>query len=140
MSLIFSSGVINHLPGKVSISLAQLSPSHNHYPVAFQSEVDFLKANTHPNEQVLILAINGGILYAEADAVNPLNIPGVTELMTWSDLDKIIAYANDGSTKKLFVESEVLERFPRLLNGLSSSHLKEAGRDTYGNLFLYTAR
>jgi hypothetical protein len=140
MSMIFSSGVIDHLPGKVSISLARLSPSQNHYPIAFQSEVDFLKANTHPDEQVLILAINGGLLYAEADAINPLNIPGVTELVTWHDLDKIIAYASDSSTKKLLVESEVLDRFPTLLAGLSSSHLRETARDTYGNLILYTAR
>jgi len=79
-------------------------------------------------------------MWAEADAINPLNIPGVTELVTWHDLDKIIAYASDSSTKKLLVESEVLDRFPTLLTGLTSSHLKETARDTYGNLILYTAR
>jgi hypothetical protein len=140
VSLIFASGVITHVKEFATYSRAQLSPESDIYPALFQSEIDYLKANTHPNERILILAINGGILYAEADLVNPVAIPGMTELMAWKDLDKIIAYANEEITQKLFVESEVLMRFPRLARGLDASRLKEVGRDTYGNLILYSSK
>jgi hypothetical protein len=140
LCLIFTVGTVSHLNEMANYSLSQFSTSLSEYPEEFQSKIDLIKANTDPNEKVLILAINSGILYAETNTNNPIPVPGITELMAKKDLRKIQAYLESPSIKKLFIEPEVIKKFPDLTKSLLKGRLKEAGKDVFGNLILYSAR
>jgi hypothetical protein len=117
---------------------SQFSPLLSNYPPKFQSKIDFINEYKGSDEQVPILAINSGILYAETNLHNPLPIPGITELMTRDDLLKILAYINDPTTNKIFVESEILARYPGLATRLSNSRLKMTAADRLNHLMLYS--
>lgn len=135
----FGTGTISNLLFLIGNSDSQFSPALSLYPEYFQSEIDFIHANTKLNESALILAVNAGVLYAETNSYDPLPLPQIIEFLSREDLMKIITYANDPVTEKLFVEQKVLSRYPILLENLSKSHLKMTGKDKSGNLVLYSS-
>lgn len=135
----FAMGAVANVPLLLGYSYTQFTPFQSNYPPNFQSEIDFINAHTKTDKTVLILANNAGILYAETNTYNPLAIPGVTELMSRQDLIKIINYVNDPTTEKLFIEPEVLSRYPDLLESLSKSHLNVTRIDETNSIVLYSA-
>ena len=134
----FGTATLINAPQLIGYLFSQYSPQLSNYPPNFQSKIDFINAHTGSDEQVPILAINSGILYAETNVHNPLPIPGITELMTKVDLLKIIAYINDPTTNKIFVELEILARYPGLAYSLLNSRLKMTAEDRLNHLMLYS--
>lgn len=59
----------------------------------------FIRGNTRPGEDVLIVSPLASIYHLASGTRTPLNVPGLAEMILASDFEKIVSYASSGQGK-----------------------------------------
>lgn len=103
---------------------------------ALTDNITFLKANSAKGERVVILTEPGfldGIYYGDSGTLNPVNVPGASELVLQEDLDRIRDFVAKNQSSKVFVTAGYGDPVVRGL--LDSRYQRVAGNGDF-SLFL----
>lgn len=102
--LYISSSLAYNLPGILSTINTRLKPLYTLQPTDVTRNADFVRQNTTPGEEVLILTQLSGVYSLAAQAAYPIKIPGTTELALKKDFSTISEYL-DKRARKVVVDS-----------------------------------
>lgn len=100
----------------------------------------FIKENTHPGEDVLILTDQyfDGIYYGETGTTNAANVPSFSELVLQKDYDKIIHFLKMNTNVKVFVIKNLVTRNAGCDHQVTDILFKQYKIVDHGNdMFLY---
>jgi hypothetical protein len=70
---------------------------------------DFVRNNTTPGEEVLMLSNLSGLYHLASRTTCPVKVPGPTELLLRSDVDQMVEYLSSPGSKKVLADLN----FPR---------------------------
>lgn len=81
-------------------------------PTNIIKNIGFMKSNIKPKEKVLILSYHSGTYYSETKADNPLKSPGILELCTKEDYQKIYNFLNNDRSSKIIIDNTFIMQYP----------------------------
>jgi hypothetical protein len=101
-----------NVPGIAGDTSERLRLAIEQKPSQTKSRADFIREQTAPGSEVLILSSLSGIYYMESGTTCPIAIPGPTELFLKEDYDRIYSYINSDRCSSLIYDSNFIHSNP----------------------------
>jgi hypothetical protein len=97
----YAGGIVELFPdftNKIQTEIRALDQSSQGVTSKYTQNIDFLRKHFSPGDEVVILSWYGqAAYYIESKTTNPLNVPGMNELVLKSDYQKLTNYLMNGT-------------------------------------------
>lgn len=126
---------VNYMYEEIKHKVAVLT--HNGETVV-KRNVNFVKNNTKPGEQILLISYLSGIYHLYSKTACPLKIPGLTELFLWKDFSSIYDFLSSDTNSRVMydIDSNRANSVYNILSYPLWLKYKKVAKSIDGNLYL----